>query len=136
MICGSCLCGDVQYEISGEVGGISHCHCNTCRKAHGSAFSSVAAVSDGGFTILNRASLASFESSPGKKRFFCAGCGTHIYAKRDGSGHVILRLGSLDDDPKTTEINHIWVSQKALWYSLGQVLPEYEEFEVNRGAGD
>lgn len=136
MICGSCLCGEVKYKISGEVGDISHCHCTTCRKAHGSAFSSVAAVSDDDFILRNKAALSSFESSPGKKRFFCAACGSHIYAKREGSGHVILRLGSLDDDPKAEEKNHIWVSQKASWYSLGQALPEYEEHEVNRDSGD
>ncbi len=136
MICGSCLCGEVKYEISGEVGDISHCHCITCRKAHGSAFSSVAAVSDGDFTLFGNASLASFESSPGKKRFFCVGCGTHIYAKREGSGHVILRLGSLDADPNATEKAHIWVSQKAPWYSLGKALPEYEEYELHRDSDD
>ncbi|WP_438269777.1 GFA family protein [Neptunomonas phycophila] len=38
MITGSCLCGKVSYEISGEVGDIVHCHCVTCRKAHGAAF--------------------------------------------------------------------------------------------------
>ncbi|WP_438269521.1 GFA family protein [Neptunomonas phycophila] len=38
MITGSCLCGNVSYEISGEVGDIVHCHCVTCRKAHGAAF--------------------------------------------------------------------------------------------------
>ncbi len=135
MISGSCLCGEVRYEISGEVGDVSHCHCCTCRKAHGAAFSSVAAVRDEDFTFLNKMSLASFESSPGKKRFFCVGCGTHIYAKREGSGHVILRLGSLDDDPNTTEKNHIWLSQKAPWYSLGKTLPEYEEYEVSRDSG-
>ena len=46
MITGSCLCGEVTYEISGKVGDIVHCHCQTCRKAHGAAFSSVAAVDD------------------------------------------------------------------------------------------
>jgi len=68
MISGSCLCGKVRYEISGQVGDIVHCHCQTCRKAHGSAFSSVAAVDDNAFTLIGRDSLSCFESSPGKKR--------------------------------------------------------------------
>lgn len=129
MITGSCLCGKVSYEISGDVGEIVHCHCVTCRKAHGSAFSSVAAVADADFEVSGREHLNSFESSKGKNRFFCTNCGTQVFAKRDNTAHVILRLGSLDVDPQSSEASHIWVSQKASWYVINGDLPEYTEFE-------
>ncbi|WP_428033634.1 GFA family protein [Amphritea sp.] len=127
MIRGSCLCGKVKYEISGQPGAIVHCHCQTCRKAHGSAFSSVAAVQDSNFHLQGGALLKSFESSPGKHRFFCSECGTQVYAKRDNTPHIILRLGSLDDDPQVAEEKHIWVSQKAPWYAIHNALPEHDE---------
>jgi len=126
---GSCLCGKVRYEVLGGIGDIVHCHCQTCRKAHGSAFSSVAAVPDHEFKLFSTKGLACFESSPGKKRYFCSNCGTQMYAKRAGAEHIILRLGSLDGSPKWTEKNHIWVSQKASWYSINSTLPEHQEFE-------
>lgn len=129
MITGSCLCGNVTYRISGNVGEIVHCHCVTCRKAHGSAFSSVAAVSDDDISIDGEENLGSFESSPGKMRYFCSNCGTQIYAKRSGAKHIILRMGSLDVDPEAVEKCHIWVSQKAGWYSINQCLPEHLEGE-------
>ena len=126
---GSCLCGKVKYEISGSVGDIVHCHCSTCRKAHGAAFSSVVAVQDSEFKLFGREQLSSYESSPGKNRHFCSNCGTQVYAKRAGAEHITLRLGSLDDDPNSREKNHIWVSQKASWYSINNNLPECQEFE-------
>ena len=129
MITGSCLCGNVKYEISGQVGEIVHCHCKTCRKAHGAAFSSVAAVYDSNFKLSGQKLLSSYESSPGKFRYFCSSCGTQIYAKRMGTEHLVLRLGSLDTDPNSKEMNHIWVSQKASWYSINNTLPECQEFE-------
>lgn len=98
MINGSCLCGAIQYEVSGKVGDIVHCHCGTCRKAHGSAFSSVAAVLDSDFILLSKGSLKFYESSADKYRFFCSDCGSQIYAKRRDTAHIILRLGSLDSD--------------------------------------
>mgnify|MGYP001279919852 CR=1 FL=1 len=127
MIKGSCLCGKVSYSISGKVGDIVHCHCETCRKAHGSAFSSVAAVQDADFELSGAEHLNSFESSPGKQRYFCRNCGTQIYAKRDNTPHIILRLGSLDNDPQSKKQSHIWVSDKASWYSINNDLPQHEQ---------
>jgi len=127
MIKGSCLCRKVTYEISGEVGDIVHCHCITCRKAHGAAFSSVASVQLTNFQLTGEEKLSSFESSSGKVRHFCANCGTQIYAIREGASHIILRLGSLDDEINSKEISHIWTSQKASWYNINNALPEHLE---------
>ncbi len=126
---GSCLCGQVNYRVTGKMSDIVHCHCITCRKAHGSAFSSVAAVNDRDFSVTSAEPLSSYESSPGKTRYFCANCGTQIYAKREEKNHLILRLGSLDTDIVAKEKHHIWVSQKAQWYSINSHLPECSEFE-------
>ena len=41
MLTGSCLCGAVAYEVDAPAGPIVHCHCSTCRKTHGAAFSTV-----------------------------------------------------------------------------------------------
>ncbi len=129
MITGSCLCGNVSYKVSGKVGEIVHCHCKTCRKAHGSAFSSVAAVTESEFHLEGANYLNYFESSKGKKRYFCSICGTQVYAKKEGVPHIVLRLGSLDNDPCSSEKKHIWVSQKASWYSINSKLQECQEFE-------
>jgi hypothetical protein len=124
MINGSCLCGAVTYTITGTIDEITHCHCKTCRKAHGSAFSSVASVQDSDFHLLNKDKLRSYESSIGKYRYFCSNCGSQIHAKRQDTAHIILRLGSLDSDINSQEKEHIWVSEKANWYCLNSQLPE------------
>lgn len=125
MISGTCLCKKVKYSVSGKVGDIVHCHCNTCRKAHASAFSSVAAVQDADFSLTGGEWLSSYDSSPGKTRFFCSSCGSQLYAKRKATNHIVLRLGTLDSDPESAEACHIWVSQKAGWYSINNNLPEH-----------
>ncbi|MFM6321972.1 MAG: GFA family protein [Microcystis sp.] len=96
MIRGSCLCGNVSYQIDGQLGTITHCHCTKCRKAHGAAFSTVANVQINKFQFTSGTELLkSFESSPGKRRYFCVQCGSQIYAHREGQKHYILRLGTL-----------------------------------------
>ena len=135
MITGSCMCGEITYEIDGTIGEITHCHCTTCRKAHGSAFSSVAAVQMDDFKFTSGKNLIkSYQSSPDKVRCFCLNCGSHIYAHREGQKHYILRLGTLDDDPKVKPINHIWVSLKAPWYEIENdcKLPQFKEWPDDR----
>jgi hypothetical protein len=41
---GSCLCKAIEYELDSLDMPISHCHCQTCRKAHAAVFASTAGV--------------------------------------------------------------------------------------------
>jgi hypothetical protein len=121
-ISGSCLCGAISYSISQNIGDIVHCHCIKCRKAHGAAFSSVAKIEDNNFLITGEENLSSYQSSPGKIRCFCSDCGSQIYAKRDNTDFIILRLGTLNDESmigsQYQEAKHIWLAEKACWYDV------------------
>lgn len=121
------MCGKVKYEIAVDAGKIVHCHCKKCRKAHASAFSSVVSVPGMAFSITGDKHLKSFESSPGKHRFFCQNCGTQIYSKRDDKENIILRAGSVDSGLESTELAHMWVSEKAGWYEINSSLPTHAE---------
>ena len=69
MITGSCHCQTVRFEISEEIRGFMHCHCQTCRKIHGTVYGSSALVRKTGFKVVAGAdSITAYESSPGKKR--------------------------------------------------------------------
>src|SRR5713101_1092707 len=96
---GSCHCGTVSYEIS-RLESLGHCHCVTCRKTHSAAFATTGRVACENFRWLSgEDKLTAYESSPGKRRFFCSVCGCHIVASRDGSPNVLLRAATLDEDP-------------------------------------
>jgi hypothetical protein len=118
MLTGSCLCGRVAYEADAEITAIAHCHCQTCRKAHGAAFSSIASVPKSSFRwVHGEDALGSHESSPGKIRRFCAACGSQLIAERTDRDVVMLRLGCLDTPVAGGDGQwHIWLSDKASWY--------------------
>ncbi len=125
MISGSCLCGQVRYEVDGELGGFVHCHCQTCRKAHGSAFSTIAAVPKASFRwIAGEVLLKAYESSPGKFRSFCTNCGSQIVANRPAQPTILLRLGCLDTPAQGQPKCHIWRSDGASWYDPELSLPQ------------
>jgi hypothetical protein len=52
MLRGSCLCGNVRYEVTGAVHDVHHCHCSMCRKSHGAAFSTFARLTTGDFHLV------------------------------------------------------------------------------------
>ena len=124
MLIGSCLCGSVAYAVDAPVGPIIHCHCTTCRKAHGAAFSSLSPVPRDRFRWTRGAELvAGFESSPGKFRRFCSRCGSHLIADRVGQPTVMLRLGCLDTPVTDRPKAHIWRSEAATWFDPLDHLP-------------
>jgi hypothetical protein len=128
MLTGSCLCGSIAYEVDGPPGWIVHCHCKTCRKAHGTAFASVMIVPRTGFRwIRGQEFLASFESSLGKFRRFCSRCGSQLVSDRNGQREMTLRLGCLDTPITDRAKCHIWRSDAAPWYDPKDSIPELPE---------
>jgi hypothetical protein len=128
MLSGSCVCGSVAYEVTAELGPIIHCHCRTCRKTHGAAFSSLASVPRSAFRLTaGEDRLGGFETSPGKFRRFCSTCGSHVFAERAGGPNVMLRLGCLDTPLAGKPLAHIWRSDAATWYDPSVALPEFPE---------
>lgn len=125
MLTGSCLCGGVAYEADAVIERIVHCHCQTCRKTHATAFSSVATVPRDRFRwVRGQDLLSAIESSPGKFRRFCRRCGSHVMAERVAQPTVLLRLGCLDTNIGAVLQVHIWRSDSASWYDPKQAAPE------------
>ncbi|MDI3355446.1 GFA family protein [Pseudomonas sp. UYIF39] len=126
---GSCLCKAIEYELDHLDMPISHCHCQTCRKAHAAAFASTAGVMREHFRwTKGQDRLSSYESSPGKLRHFCSVCGSHLMAERLAQPHVIVRVATLDDDPKMTPQAHIWTTHDVPWLAYESIkkCPEWQ----------
>lgn len=119
---GSCHCGAVTYEVAPFEMRIGHCSCRTCRKVHAAPFAATARVPRQNFRLLSGEDrLRAYESSPGKLRRFCTGCGSHVLAERPADDYVILRVATLDDDPGARPLIHIWRSHEVPWCAYENV---------------
>src|SRR5262245_4213075 len=97
---GSCLCGDVRFEIEGPLGDPAPCHCSMCRKAHGAPFVTWMAASPGDFRWRSGAEgIRRFEVLPGSFRPFCGRCGSSVPNQPEGMNRVFVPGGLLDGDP-------------------------------------
>lgn len=124
---GSCLCQSVRYEIQGDIGPISYCHCSRCRKANGSAFLAASQVDPKDFKLVQgQENLGDYESSPGVHRMFCRTCGSPVFSRRPGPPVIIrLRIGTLDTALRSKAEAHIFYADKADWFEFEDDLPKY-----------
>ncbi len=123
---GSCLCGGVRFEITGDLGPIACCHCSQCRKASGTAFATNANVARGGHRfVVGEHLVREYESTPGKTRAFCSRCGSPLYSRTATDPDTLrIRLGTLDGDPGSRPVLHVWTASKAPWFEVTDGLPQ------------
>lgn len=133
MTTGRCLCGAVQWRIEPPFGGMTHCHCSMCRKAHGAPFATYIAVGRDNFeTISGEAATALYESSPGTFRAFCRECGS-VVPWLGGGEWIYSPAGGLDDDPGIRPTAHIFATSKAPWHVIADELPQYDAYTPEGG---
>ncbi|MEO1056718.1 MAG: GFA family protein [Actinomycetota bacterium] len=126
---GGCLCGAVRWQVDGDLGTMSHCHCSMCRKAHGAPFATYVSAASGDFRWLSgEESITTYESSPGFVRAFCGHCGSVVPDPPDEEDHVFIPAGCLDGDPGVRPASHIFAATKAPWHIIGDALPRHDAY--------
>jgi hypothetical protein len=122
---GRCLCGEVRYELDAELGPLVNCHCQYCRRAHGSAFSTVTMVRKAALRFESGAELVTRFGG----RHFCRRCATRLYNGADAMpGYVALVVASLDQEPSSAPVAHLNLESKAAWYEIHDQGARFEGF--------
>ena len=125
---GSCLCGEIRYEIAGALLSATHCHCSMCRKAHGAAFATYVEVEARNLRFARGQKLiARYRSSPEAERSFCSRCGSNLLFEPDESPDLVwVAAGGLDSESQVRPDAHIFVGSKAPWFDIDDDLPQHE----------
>jgi hypothetical protein len=114
---GSCLCGEIKYEIFGDFESFFLCHCKYCQKDTGSAhsanlFSSVATLKwSAGHDKVVVFTLPSTRHT----RSFCSVCGSAVPSLQANGQLLVVPAGGLDGETATRPNAHIFVSSRACW---------------------
>ena len=129
MIRGGCLCGGVRYEISGELTDMCCCHCQMCRRAHGTPFANYAALNPRALRYTQGEELiVRYASSAEAARTFCSRCGGKLeFQTSKTPDEIWIASGSFDDDPGIRPTSHIFVDSKAPWFEITDDLKQYLE---------
>lgn len=123
---GSCLCGAVRFEVTGDLGSNDACHCVQCRKWTGHYLASTEAPRDA-LHIDGAENVAWYPSSEKARRGFCARCGASLFfdpLDRDKHDWIGIALGAFDTPTGTKLARHIFVAEKGDYYELTDGLPQ------------
>ena len=128
MINGRCECGRVAYEVDAEILEFSHCHCSQCRRLHGAAYATFAAVARDKFRYVSgEADIKVYASSDANDRMFCSECGSNIFVDAKPEPDVLyVCMGTVDGNPPCPPGFHAFVGSKAAWHEITDDLPQYE----------
>ncbi len=131
-VTGSCLCGGVAYEASGEPMRCALCHCSRCRKANAAAHGANVVLLGDGLRFVRGVELVQRYAVPDAARFahhFCRVCSASMPRVLDAIGMTVVPLGSIDSLPDTVRPQmHIFVGSKAPWYEIAGTLPQYDTY--------
>ena len=114
---GSCLCGEVRFEIEGVFERFYLCHCEYCRKDTGSAhaanlfFSRASLKWLAGEGQVRQFNLPATRHSKG----FCGNCGSALPLMQMNGELLVVPAGSLDSEVTVRPDAHLFVSSRANW---------------------
>ena len=126
-ITGECFCGEIKYELNGDLRDARSCHCSRCRKAFSSQASAYALVEPDKFKwISGEGLLTSYVNKGGFGLRFCSKCGSTLCGIHNGVIHGVT-MGCINGDPKIEIGRHIYVGSKARWEVIPEGTLQYEE---------
>ncbi len=121
---GRCLCGATRFTCDAPPLWQGHCHCQSCRRATASPFTSFFGIPDGHWH-WTKAEPTTYSSSPGVWRSFCAVCGTQMSYHSDRfPAERHFYAATLDDPTPFTATEHVHSAERLPWLHLADDLPQ------------
>lgn len=123
---GSCLCGDITYELEGDLIATAVCHCEHCQRQSGGAFSTNLVVTAPQLTVTGELSIYEDRGRDGDAvyvlRKFCGNCGSPIVSElMEPAGVLAVKAGTLDDRSEVMPDVQAWCVDKQPWVDLGGI---------------
>jgi len=94
-ITGSCLCGNVSYEIDAPIEFVGTCHCETCRRVSGAAYNLVVSVPRAATMLTGETNEYVTVGGSGQNvhHVFCPNCGSPLWATAEARKEMLFVKG-------------------------------------------
>ncbi len=121
---GRCLCGQITYELNGDVVATAVCHCDHCQRQSGAAFSVNLIAHESQLDVSGTLTTYGDTGDHGDdvvyvRRKFCASCGSPIVSEIvETDGIIAVKVGTLDDKSDVHPTIEAWCTDRQPWVSL------------------
>ncbi|WGM39721.1 GFA family protein [Caulobacter sp. NIBR1757] len=114
---GSCLCGVVEFRVSGAFESFFLCHCGRCRKDTGSAHAANLFSTTATLDWLSGADSVKTYRVEGTRheKSFCMHCGSAVPRVQLDGALLAVPAGSLDSEVTLRPTAHICTASRANW---------------------
>lgn len=113
---GKCLCGQVEFEVTGNLSNLYQCSCSICQKASGTSRStSLITGTDDIFWIRGKDKVTSYSGENGYRTAFCSLCGSPVPNKMSIGDYMCIPAGSIEGLVDKRIVSHIFTDSKATW---------------------
>ena len=123
---GQCLCGNVSYELEGDLMATAVCHCEHCQRQSGGAFSTNLIANVAQLKVTGELKTYEDRGRTGDAvyvlRRFCGNCGSPIVSElMEPEGLIAVKAGTLNDRSEVQPNVQAWCVDKQPWVDLGEL---------------
>ncbi|QEW20014.1 hypothetical protein LA6_002207 [Marinibacterium anthonyi] len=117
---GGCICGALRFRVTAQPMMTMACHCVTCQKMTGGAFSTSVMVSEDGFEVTAGSPVVGGLKGPEIHHMHCPECHSWVYTTfGPDRPFVNLRAVMLDAISWFAPFTESYVSEKLPWAQTG-----------------
>jgi hypothetical protein len=97
---GSCFCGAVQLNVTGEPAAMGYCHCESCRRWSAGPVNAFSLWPNDAVRVTRGAGeIESYAKTPKSVRKWCRSCGGHLFTEHPHWGLTDVYAAVIPDLP-------------------------------------
>jgi hypothetical protein len=128
---GTCFCGSVEIEVSGEPEAMGYCHCGSCRSWSAAPLNAFTLWKTDRVRVLKGAgSIGRVQKSPNSERQFCTACGGHLMTAHPQWGLIDVFAAML---PDLAYVPGVHVNYAETVLPMRDGLPKMRDFPAELG---
>ncbi len=128
---GTCFCGAVAVETTGQPEGMGYCHCRSCRSWSAGPVNAFTLWKPEAVRVTRGAEhIGTYHKTEGSHRQFCRLCGGHLMTVHPGLGLIDVYAATLPELPFQPQL-HVNYAETVLPMRDG--LPKLKDFPAEFG---